>query len=237
MPTTASLRNWVARLLHYNPKVLHRPGSTMAIPDALSQAHIIEYGPEKNDPAEKLLGSIFNPAYTLKNDEQQSLMKQAELRKSANLQPGQDVFGDTGRIRLLMLPALVKESNSNGGNIDQDIVMDNDLAYAQRLDPYWNEIIEYKQFHKLPQTRSRAAFVKTSSHMYKIDDRGILRRLYTLKKGSMDDSPPAVLPAALYDEVLKHFHDEKHSGHRKFEKLLELMRERIKLRLFGHRNI
>ena len=46
-----------------------------------------------------------------------------------------------------MLPALVKESNSNGGNIDQDIVMDNDLAYAQRLDPYWNEIIEYKQFH------------------------------------------------------------------------------------------
>ena len=114
--------------------------------------------------------------------EQQSLMKQAELRKSANLQPGQDVFGDTGRIRLLMLPALVKESNSNGGNIDQDIVMDNDLAYAQRLDPYWNEIIEYKQFHKLPQTRSRAAFVKTSSHMYKIDDRGILRRLYTLKK-------------------------------------------------------
>ena len=104
--------------------------------------------------------------------------------------------------------------------------MDNDLAYAQRLDPYWNEIIEYKQFHKLPQTRSRAAFVKTSSHMYKIDDRGILRRLYTLKKGSMDDSPPAVLPAALYDEVLKHFHDEKHSGHRKFEKLLELMRER-----------
>ena len=53
-------------------------------------------------------------------------MKQAELRKSANLQPGQDVFGDTGRIRLLMLPALVKESNSNGGNIDQDIVMDND---------------------------------------------------------------------------------------------------------------
>ena len=185
----------------------------MAIPDALSQAHIIEYGPEKNDPAEKLLGSIFNTAYTLKNDEQQSLMKQAELRKSANLQPGQDVFGDTGRIRLLMLPALVKESNSNGGNIDQDIVMDNDLAYAQRLDPYWNEIIEYKQFHKLPQTRSRAAFVKTSSHMYKIDDRGILRRLYTLKKGSMDDSPPAVLPAALYDEVLKHFHDEKHSGH------------------------
>ena len=213
MPTTASLRNWVARLLHYNPKVLHRPGSTMAIPDALSRAHIIEYGPEKNDPAEKLLGSIFNTAYTLKNDEQQSLMKQAELRKSANLQPGQDVFGDTGRIRLLMLPALVKESNSNGGNIDQDIVMDNDLAYAQRLDPYWNEIIEYKQFHKLPQTRSRAAFVKTSSHMYKIDDRGILRRLYTLKKGSMDDSPPAVLPAALYDEVLKHFHDEKHSGH------------------------
>ena len=104
--------------------------------------------------------------------------------------------------------------------------MDNDLAYAQRLDPYWNKITEYKQFHKLPQTRSRAAFVKTSSHMYKIDDRGILRHLCTLKKGSIDDTPPAVLPAALYGEVLKQFHDEKHSGHQKFEKLLELIRER-----------
>ena len=200
----------------------------MAIPDALSRAHIIEYGPEKNDPAEKLLGSIFNTAYTLKNDEQQSLMKQAELRKSANLQPGQDVFGDTGRIRLLMLPALVKESNSNGGNIDQDIVMDNDLAYAQRLDPYWNEIIEYKQFHKLPQTRSRAAFVKTS--MYKIDDRGILRRLYTLKKGSMDDSPPAVLPAALYDEVLYRRCELKILGRRRKRGLKFV--ERKKCRIF-----
>ena len=32
-PSTPALRNWVARLLHFNPKVLHKPGKAMAIPD------------------------------------------------------------------------------------------------------------------------------------------------------------------------------------------------------------
>ena len=36
-PGTAALRNWVAQVLHFQPKVIHQPGTMMAIPDALSR--------------------------------------------------------------------------------------------------------------------------------------------------------------------------------------------------------
>ena len=41
-PGTAALRNWVAQVLHFQPKVIHKPGTMMAIPDALSR-HYVTY--------------------------------------------------------------------------------------------------------------------------------------------------------------------------------------------------
>ena len=58
-PKVAALRSWVARLLYFQPKLVHRPGKMMAIPDALSR-HYISYLPEDNDdsnlPASEILG-------------------------------------------------------------------------------------------------------------------------------------------------------------------------------------
>ena len=34
------LRDWVARILEYHPKVIHKPGKLMAIPDALSCQYV-----------------------------------------------------------------------------------------------------------------------------------------------------------------------------------------------------
>ena len=184
LPGTASLRNWVARLLHYNPKVLHQPGKAMAIPDALSRAHTVEYRPDDDDPAQRLLGSIFDSAYTHKENEEESLKTQKEIYEQSQVLLEQDVFGDTGEIRLLILPTLVKTSPSSGG-VDNDRVS-NFLAQAQRDDPYWIEIIDYIQYGLVPRTRARAAFVRLTAHSYMIDKKGILRKLFIAKKEGMD---------------------------------------------------
>ena len=224
LPGTASLRNWVARLLHYNPKVLHQPGKAMAIPDALSRAHTVEYRPDDDDPAQRLLGSIFDSAYTHKENEEESLKTQKEIYEQSQVSLEQDVFGDTGEIRLLILPTLVKTSPSSGG-VDNDRVS-NFLAQAQRDDPYWIEIIDYIQYGLVPRTRARAAFVRSTAHSYMIDEKGILRKLFVAKKEGMDKTPPAILPSALLKETFDQLHDQVHSGHRKYEKLLDTMRER-----------
>ena len=164
MPSTASLRNWVARLLHYNPKVLHRPGLAMAIPDALSRAHVVQYKPEDDDPAQVMLGSIFKSAYTHRDNELASLKTQRDIYLSSQLAGEQDVFGDTGEIRLLILPTLVKSTSS----VDGQTTVNNLVAQAQQNDPYWIEIIDYLQQGILPRSRARAAFVRSTAHTYMI---------------------------------------------------------------------
>jgi len=47
IPEHIILRDWIAKMLHYTPRLLHHPGRLMAIPDALS--HYVVYCPEEPD--------------------------------------------------------------------------------------------------------------------------------------------------------------------------------------------
>ena len=200
----------------------------MAIPDALSRAHVIEYGPESIDPMKDFLGSLFNVANTHENNINECLVKQKDLYQEADLPLKQDVFGDAGEVRLLIFPNLVERVESNKQLVVPEV--DNILAREQRNDPYWSEIISYIQDGLLPKFRSRAAFVRSISKQYIIDNNGILRKSMHLgnkeKINENDMYLPAILPAALYDETLKQLHEEPHAGHRKYKKLLEIVRDR-----------
>jgi transposase InsO family protein len=48
MPEHVSLRDWAARILQYNPRIVHKPGKEMLIPDALSR-HYLKYSTEKEE--------------------------------------------------------------------------------------------------------------------------------------------------------------------------------------------
>ena len=226
-PSTTALRNWVARLLHFNPKVLHKPGKAMAIPDALSRAHTIEYRPEDDDPARKLLGSIFKVATTLTGNQEECLDEQRKLLEAFDFSKGQeDIFDDIGEIRLLILPTLVEQSDSDTRGTEKELLVENKLARAQRDDPYWCELITYLVDGLLPRYRNRVAYIKSIANQFMVDEKGILRKLLTVKKEGEFDGYPAVLPGALLKETLEQLHDNPLSGHRKYEKLLETVRKR-----------
>ena len=62
-PQAPKLKAWVARMLKYCPRVVHKPGKLMAIPDALSRMHMAAYCSQTvNDTEVKLLGSLFSKA-------------------------------------------------------------------------------------------------------------------------------------------------------------------------------
>ena len=71
----------------------------------------MEYRPEEDDPARKLLGSIFKVATTQKIDREKCLRQQEELYNLSERMEGQDVLGDTGEIRLLILPNIIKSDS------------------------------------------------------------------------------------------------------------------------------
>ena len=61
IPQLGPLRDWVARLLHYQLRVVHKPGCMMAIPDALSH-HYVTYLPDEPDEGSGFLGSLVKTA-------------------------------------------------------------------------------------------------------------------------------------------------------------------------------
>ena len=106
MPTQISLRDWLSRILHFNPKVVHKPGKLMAIPDALSR-HFVAYSESPKGETETIKISSENE----KGTEEQvfeallstalnhrlvptlSLQKQTEILKRNLLESNFEEFG------------------------------------------------------------------------------------------------------------------------------------------------
>lgn len=232
IPNIDQLRDWVARLLHYQPRVVHKPGRMMAIPDALSR-HYVEYlNEDVNDSGTSFLGSLIDEALKHKKP-QGSLEAQADLIAKL-LPPNEDVM-ESARIRTLNMNLRKRKrastsSDSSGGSDgeedDNQLRVVSKLAREQRLDPELSDLIDYMQSGTLPKSHNRASYLKSVQHQYTIDVEGILRKIdvKTPKGSDLQDTPPAMLPRSMWDEVIKHYHDSPFGGHRKFKKLLASMR-------------
>jgi hypothetical protein len=48
IPEHIKLCDWAARIMQYNVKMMHKPGKLMAIPDALSRCHIVQYAMDQD---------------------------------------------------------------------------------------------------------------------------------------------------------------------------------------------
>ena len=76
-PQAPKLKAWVARMLKYCPRVVHKPGKLMAILDALSRMHMAAYCSQTvNDTEVKLLGSLFSKAMENEDNPRASLESQ-----------------------------------------------------------------------------------------------------------------------------------------------------------------
>jgi hypothetical protein len=100
IPEHVSLRDWVARILHYNPRILHKPGKLMSIPDALSR-HYAVYSNDDADSEDRLLGSLITAALQNRDNPIQSLQEQEDLLKK--ITPRESFDGDVPPIRSLLL--------------------------------------------------------------------------------------------------------------------------------------
>ena len=102
IPEHISLRDWIARILHYSPKLIHRPGKMMAIPDSLSR-HYLFYSSEAQEvnPPSTLLGSLLTAALNKPEDIKAILQTQDQTYKDQTLASG---FADTflDEIRVLV---------------------------------------------------------------------------------------------------------------------------------------
>ena len=78
VPEHVALRNWVARILHFTPRMVHKPGKMMAIPDALSR-HYLTYHSQEKDPEVELLGSLVTTALQNQANTTKVLEEQHEL--------------------------------------------------------------------------------------------------------------------------------------------------------------
>ena len=101
-PRIAALRSWIARLMYFQPKLVHRPGKLMAIPDALSR-HFVNYLPDEDDkmlPASEILGQVFEQAANAKEDYDKNLQMQDNL---LDLLPDNDTDEFEGTMDIPML--------------------------------------------------------------------------------------------------------------------------------------
>ena len=76
--TIPALKNWIARLLYFSPRVIHKPEKAMAIPDALSQ-HYLVYQPPVEDSDNKLFGLLIAAACENMKDPEMALNTQNNL--------------------------------------------------------------------------------------------------------------------------------------------------------------
>ena len=71
---------WIARLLHYSPRLLHKPGKMMAIPDALSRSgHFVSYYEGNDDPVTNLLGKMVTSALKHVKDPDTAMSEQDNI--------------------------------------------------------------------------------------------------------------------------------------------------------------
>ena len=240
-PGTATLRNWVAQVLHFQPKVIHKPGTMMAIPDALSR-HYVTYMADKPEAGNDLLGSLFDSALKYKNNIKIGLKKQKNLLDKMPNQEIDEMDGTHGvhtSIDLLVMTRSKTEKSKKQKKQDKNKEKENEeqykdmntpidpqqshLAQEQRADEQLIEIIEFLNCQKLPRTRNRATFVCQTAHQYIIDDIGILRKI-DLPIHKESTKAPAMLPRHMWDATIKLLHDTPINGHRKFDKLYDLFK-------------
>jgi hypothetical protein len=95
IPDHVMLRDWAAKILQYNPRIIHKPGREMLIPDALSRhfiAHDTTKGLYGGDPHHETLAKMIDVAVKLKNksialhevaSQQSSIIKSSKLTEYA----------------------------------------------------------------------------------------------------------------------------------------------------------
>ena len=120
-PQAPKLKAWVARMLKYCPRVVHKPGKLMAIPDALSRMHMAAYRSQTvNDTEVKLLGSLFSKAMENEDNPRASLESQEkalqEIISHGELDPFDSI--DTGIPVLVMTRSRTKQASASPNIVD-----------------------------------------------------------------------------------------------------------------------
>jgi hypothetical protein len=221
IPDHAMLRDWIARVLQFEPTILHKPGKLMAIPDALSR-HYVSYDDDKPDKITRAFRDIL--ASALQPEAQELILSKQDdiLARIAAMDVPEDPVPD---IRTLFLPLYEKVGGGDAGDAsDAGDVVDGKpehsmpkLAAEQRLDKHCSKIIEYLQHGRLPRKTSDLKVLQSCAYSYWIDEHGILRKID--EAAPSERGPPAVLPKALWLETLDAYHKSTSGGHRKFSKL------------------
>ena len=252
IPKVAALRSWLARMLHYQPKLVHKPGKLMAIPDALSR-HYVEYliydkDSERIEDSAEVLGSMIRTAWESRYIPNQGLRMQDDLLKKLPTTEV-DEFKDTREIRVLVMSThqqqAVNEFKKNlmwEDDDDEDddhhqesdkedeaeIILPSDVMIAneQRHDLQLAPLIEYLVDRTLPKSRSQRAHIKRIAHQYYLDGKGTLRKIVLRDKTEQNIGDPVVLPRQLWDQTISAYHDNPlGGGHRKRNKLIKSLRQ------------
>ena len=252
IPKVAALRSWLARMLHYQPKLVHKPGKLMAIPDALSR-HYVEYliydkDSERIEDSAEILGSMIRTAWESRYIPNQGLRMQDDLLKKLPTTEV-DEFKDTREIRVLAMSThqqqAVNEFKKNlmwEDDDDEDddhhresdkedeaeIILPSDIMIAneQRHDLQLAPLIEYLVDRTLPKSRSQRAHIKRIAHQYYLDGKGTLHKIVLRDKTEQNIGDPVVLPRQLWDQTISAYHDNPlGGGHRKRTKLIKSLRQ------------
>ena len=94
-----------------------------------------------------------------------------------------------------------------------------EVIQAQRTDPDFRDMYEYKKYHKIPEGRKQAHMVLTQKENYYLDESGILYRWYTVSKGTQATTHQQLcLPEDYRAHFLYLFHDSRWAGHRSAER-------------------
>ena len=192
----------------------------MAIPDALS-CHYTTYDTEmETDEITNIFKDMVKIAVKTGNSEtNKSLDKQSDLLQRLNFLEEQNAH--IPKIRTIEnsgpnLLLLQEASTSRGGDtfseeIDQPVNL-SQLAQMQQEDKHYLKLINYLQFETLLRRKSAFKYLQTQSHKYWVDNQGILRKInemFPIEK----ELPPAVLPKALWDEVIDISHNSPTGGY------------------------
>ena len=125
-------------MLKYCPRVVHKPGKLMAIPDALSRMHMAAYRSQTvNDTEVKLLGSLFSKAMENEDNPRASLESQEKaLHFGEIISHGKlDLFDsiDAGIPVLVMTRSRTKKASASPNIVDSSPPSPSSPLTAARL--------------------------------------------------------------------------------------------------------
>ena len=128
---------WIARLLHYSLRLLHKPGKMMAIPDALSRSrhHFLEYhNGIDDDPKVNLLEKMVNNALNNATQPELSLTEQDSMLNEYALTQEADWDHDlTQRPDVIMCNAMTRSRSAaeKAAISSKDTPTDNALTHSE----------------------------------------------------------------------------------------------------------